>query len=326
MLTGPREADFPSRMQAALSSFVRRIVPEPFLLPMWKMRRRYISKVTSEHEWRWWLSSARSLETYVDEHLALGDLYWLFILGLNNSGTTLLFRILESHPLVRSLPKEGHFLTDQLPRGGHYGVRRLWGTRPDVFHWTEEHHGADAMRVKYDWARHYPARRGILLEKSPANSMRARWLQQHFRPARFLAIVRSPYAVCEGIKRRAGSTIEMAARHWSSGNQCLFDDMTKLERHLWFRYEDFCAEPLGHLDRFEEFLGLERGSLDRTKIDGIEVHNMETAPSKLCETEGRTSPLRDFNAKSIARLGKDEIATISRICGAEMERAGYTPL
>lgn len=47
---------------------------------------------------------------------------WVFIMGCNNSGTSLLHYILGSHPDIASLPREGQFLTAVLPQPDHYGV------------------------------------------------------------------------------------------------------------------------------------------------------------------------------------------------------------
>src|SRR5436190_2119392 len=59
----------------------------------------------------WMLFPTQYLSRWVDRRLRLGENFWLFVLGVNNSGTTALAKILESHPSVRTLPAEGHFLT-----------------------------------------------------------------------------------------------------------------------------------------------------------------------------------------------------------------------
>src|SRR5262249_18025926 len=84
------------------------------------------------------MHSRQYLRTWTDQRLQLGKHFWLFVLGLNNSGTTLLVDLLKSHPETRWLPNEGQYLTTALPLPRSVGVPRNFSTRLDVFHWTEE--------------------------------------------------------------------------------------------------------------------------------------------------------------------------------------------
>ena len=74
----------------------------------------------------------------LEKRLQVGDQGWLFVLGVNNSGSTILTKVLESHPQIRALPQEGQLLTDAFPRPDHLDVVRNWSTRLDLFRWTEE--------------------------------------------------------------------------------------------------------------------------------------------------------------------------------------------
>ena len=242
-----------------------------------------------------------------------GD-FWLFVLGVNNSGTTLITKLLEAHPGIRSLPAEGQLLTDAFPRPDKLGVERLWTARMDLFRWTEEDDIAPAVQAKRDWLMYHPDRPGILLEKSPPNAIRSRWLQQHFQPSRFLVITRHPYAVCEGIRRRKQYAVEQAARHWLDANSCLLDDMASLECVLMIRYEDLVTKPAGCLGQIEAFLGLEGGHLLQSTTT-VEAHSVE----------GSTSGLTDLNASSLERLSRQDIDVINDICGPLMKRMGYEP-
>lgn len=250
---------------------------------------------------------------WLDQHLQLDPKYgWLFVLGVNNSGTTLVKRLLQQHPEMRPLPREGQALTRALPRGTDHQVGRVWGQRIDLFHWTEEDDPEPSFQAKFDWAPYYPLRPGYLLEKSPTNTLRSRWLQRNFQPARFLAIVRHPYATCEGIRRRGGKEIEAAARHWEASMRTLFDDMEHLERCHWFRYEDLTGDPERTLGRIEAFLEL-RSPLNRSVLGNIKVHSIE----------GETTGVRSLNEKSLANLTPDEVRLIREITLPMMERLGY---
>jgi Sulfotransferase family len=265
------------------------------------------------HNLRWHLRSRRYLAQWTQDRLELDGNFWLFILGLNNSGTTLLADLLKSHPNMRWLPNEGQYLTGALPQARAHGVARKFSQRMDVFHWTEASDPAPALRIQYDWAPHYQRRPGILLEKSPPNTLRSRWLQHHFRPSRFVAIIRHPYAVCEGIRRREGFSIADAALHWTRAHEQMLDDMTRLQHCLCFTYEDLCARPADHLLQLQRFLGLE-----------VPFHpNVLATPRRIHNIDRSAELIRDFNSRSLQQLSASDLAVIDRIAGPLMERLGY---
>ncbi len=251
----------------------------------------------------------------MDSLVDIGEYFWLFVLGVNNSGTTVLSRVLETHPLIRALPAEGQLLTDAFPRPDKLGVTRIWSSRLDVFRWTEDSDPDPALRAKMDWLGFYPRRSGILLEKSPPDSVRARWLQCHFRPARFMAIIRSPYAVCEGIRRREGYGIEVAARHWVVANECMLADLEHLDHCLHFKYEDLAARPEEHLSMIQSFLEL-----------GIPFDSEMVRKVKAHSSEGELVGIQDLNSESIARLSSQDIALINDIAGPLMKHLDYALL
>ncbi len=265
------------------------------------------------HSLHWHLMSRDYRAAWTEERLQLTGNYWLFILGLNNSGTTLLVDLLKSHARMRWLPNEGQYLTTGLPLPRDYGVPRKFAERLDIFHWTEANDPAPALRIQYDWARHYQPRPGILLEKSPPNTMRSRWLQHNFRPSRFLAITRHPYAVCEGIRRREGHSIEEAARHWALANQWMLDDIAHLEHCLFMTYEDLCARPQDYLQKLQTFLGLE------VPFDACVL----ATPRRIHNIDGTAALIRNFNERSVQQLSARDLAAIDRIAGPLMERLGY---
>jgi hypothetical protein len=295
----------------------RSVIPEAVRWQVSRWRRTLRQTIHDlPCELRWTMMSPESLSRWTERRLGIGQYYWLFLLGCNNSGTTLLVRILESHPLIRTLPTEGQHCTKALPNSTRLGVGRVFSQRLDVFRWTEQSDPTPAERVRYDWAACYDPRPGILLEKSPPNTVRSRWLQRHFQPCRFLVIVRNPYAVCEGIRRRRAHSIEEAAMHWRRVHEILQEDMPYLERSLWLRYEDLC-------ERFEEQCGCIEGFLeldvpfDRDVLAGsFNVHNMDGTPQ----------PIQNFNDKSLQRLSPKEIEAINQITGVQMKQFGYEPL
>jgi Sulfotransferase family len=268
------------------------------------------------HELRWRLSSPEARARWADERLAVDGDYWLFLLGLNNSGTSILLRVLASHPRMRSLPNEGQLLSRALPQAPRYGVGRNWTKRPDVFRWTEESDPAPAVRARFDWAYFFEPGPGILLEKSPPDTIRARWLQENFRPSRFVALTRHPYAVCEGIRRRTGLSLEEAARHWARANEILLEDIEHLERCLMLTYERLTERPEEELERVRVFLELEEPFDPEVVAEPIPMHNIT----------GKAQSIQNLNARSLERLSGEDLAAIDRIAGPLIDRLGYERL
>lgn len=306
-------------MKAQLRHYYRSYLPQP-VRAWWESWYRYLPwRLSPRRLWsalHWMMSSPETIAEETDRRLGVDPYFWLFVLGVNNSGTTLLVRLLEAHPLIRTLRREGQYLTRSLPHPRDFGIRRLWATRLEQFRMTEDSPDEPALRTRYDWSLYYPRRPGILLEKSPTNTVRAPWLQKHFRPCRFLAIIRDPYAVCEGVRRREGHSIEDAATHWARANSCLLEDGPRLQHYLLIRYEDLCTDPQSELKRIEDFLELPTPFDAGIVSKDFELHTLETPGSAI----------QSFNAKSLARLSADDIAAISKIAGPVMERFGYACL
>jgi hypothetical protein len=286
------------------------VVPSPIRETISRTRRHLPRHV---QEMRWRTLGASRLRSEVDLRLDTGPYSWIFILGCNNSGTTLLSELLSAHPLVRTLPKEGQRLTRAIPNSAFYGIGRVFSQRLDLFRWTEASSSECLDRLRYDWAWQFTPGPGYLLEKSPPNTLRSRWLQRYFTPSRFIVLVRHPYAVCEGITRRTTYTIEEAAAHWVLVHQILREDMAHLERCIVIKYEDLCDSPADHLVMLEQFLSLpspfDPGLLGKS----FRSHNMDGTPK----------PLQNLNARSVKRLSRADLDVINRHVTVQAEHFGY---
>jgi hypothetical protein len=236
---------------------------------------------------------------------------WVFIVGCYNSGTTLLHQLLSKHPLIGSMPNEGQFYTDQLPRGAQIGLPRLWAMRPEVFHLTESSTPpVNVSKMLRDWAWFYnDPSKPVLVEKTILNAARTRWLQKVLPNASFIVLYRNGYAVAEGIHRKEGHSLQIAARQWSVSNRMLSDDLHFIHRKHIVRYEDLVKDPESVLMAVTKFIGIDPvpDSVFRTTY---RVHKVE-------------SGIRDMNAESIARLTAEEIKEIEEEAGEMLKELGY---
>ncbi|MDT8283431.1 MAG: sulfotransferase, partial [Gammaproteobacteria bacterium] len=222
------------------------------------------------------------------------DKTWVFLVGCYNSGTTLLAELLGQHPSISALPTEGHFITDQFVKDYDIGLPRMWVEREDLFRLNEDDEGPDALRVKKEWAMRLDLKKPVLLEKSPPNSARMRWLQKHFENAHFIGIMRNGYAVAEGITRKADPKhlinswpIEMSAYQWKRSNEVMQQDAVHLKKFIWLRYEDLADDTVGTLNKITDFIG----------IDGFDAFESD----RQWTIHERDEKVRNMNDESISR-------------------------
>jgi len=241
---------------------------------------------------------------------------WVFLVGCYNSGTTLLAEILGQHPEISALPTEGHFITDEFVKDYDIGLPRMWVKREDIFCLTEDDEGPDPLRLQKEWGMRLDLRKPVLLEKSPPNAAKTRWLQKHFENAHFVGIVRNGYAVSEGISRKAeprhladGWPIEMSAYQWKRSNEILIRDAEYLKKFIWVKYEDLAADTLGTLNKIAEFIGVAR-------FEGNEL-------GRSWKIHERDEAIRDMNEASIAKLQPGDIEAINQVAGNLLTSFGY---
>ena len=254
--------------------------------------------------------AGRDLDKIVTTHL--------FAVSPNNSGSTFLEHALATCRAAWSLAREGKRMlgysgptTYQSPRPGEPKPGLVWAARR---HWIDRF--ADPR--SYDWPRNRKAwyfqasaqdpRAPVFVTKSPPFLLLVEQLIRHFRNAKFLFMVRNPYAVCEGICRNyrsqfvpeARSLEEEAALHvarclaWQRRNVQAYRD-----RSVFFTYEAMCAEP-GRVTRRIRALVPELDDLDLRRRLPVKENTYDEM-------------LTDMNSRQIERLDAAQIAVFNRV-------------
>ena len=260
-------------------------------------------------------STRHDLERRVTTHL--------FVICPNHSGSAFVRNALATSRRTWNLPREGQNVFGY--RGPRHkndarltGSARIWAARK---RWRDIFQDPAA----YDWLRNRKAwyfsayardpRATVFVEKTPSHLLVVGDLARSFCNARFLFVVRNPYAMCEGICRRLrflgrspsfprpaleGERLEtVVARHAVA---CLEFQRRNIETFgaygRFFTYETLCSQP----ERVAHEI--------RTLVPALDDLNLR---QKL-NVKGRYDEmLTDMNARQIARLDAGQIAAMNRV-------------
>ena len=189
---------------------------------------------------------------------------FVFLAGLHRSGTTLLARLLAAHPEVSGFSgtgvpaDEGQLLQTVYPAAKVWGGPGRFGFAPEA-HFTEEQASEDkAQRLFEEWSPHWDLARPVLLEKSPPNLLKTRFLQALFPGSSFVVIVRHPIPVSVPTARWRGTRrYDLMLKHWLHCHDLFEADRAHLERVHVLTYEQLVREPESTLRGIFESLELD---------------------------------------------------------------------
>jgi hypothetical protein len=196
----------------------------------------------------------------VEEH------QFVFVAGLHRSGTTLLARLVAAHPEISGFSgtgapaDEGQHLQSVYPSDHEYGRPGRFGFAPEM-HLTESSPLASeetARTLFTEWSPNWDLSRPLLLEKSPPNLIKTRFLQALYPGSAFVVIVRHPIPVSiPTAKWRGTRRFDRLLEHWLRCHALFEADREHLERVHMVTYEQLVNDPTGVLKEVFEFLELE---------------------------------------------------------------------
>jgi hypothetical protein len=154
---------------------------------------------------------------------------------------------------------EGQHLQSVMPKAYRHGGPARFGFS-NAMHMDESSSlvtTANRRRLFEEWSRYWDVRRVNLLEKSPPNLIRSRFLQAMFPNTSFIFLMRHPIAVTYATKKwKPRMRLSRFIEHWLVCHERMRDDASHLQRSLVLQYEDFVAAPQNTLDRIFAFLDL----------------------------------------------------------------------
>src|SRR5579862_5824222 len=156
-----------------------------------------------------------------DDAVAIGS-RMVFICGLHRSGTSLIHRCMGDHPDISAFADtgapedEGQHLQSVYPTARAHGGPGRFGLDADS-HLTETSPlvtDANRRRLLEEWLPHWDLSRRLLVEKSPPNLVRIRFLRALFPGSRFIVITRHPAVIACATQRSAITTLTSLVHHW----------------------------------------------------------------------------------------------------------------
>jgi hypothetical protein len=153
--------------------------------------------------------------------------------------------------------------------------------------------------IKHRWEQEWDMKKPVLLEKSPPDIVRAFEIERVFRPSYFIAMIRDPYAFCEGRRRRHKTAIELSAKFWVTCATYQLQNIKGLENVIYFRYEDFAEHPEWAKSQILSFMP-ELRDLDATK--SFKVRSIQ---------EGSAHKIHNLNQVKIDQLSARDIREIN---------------
>ncbi len=184
---------------------------------------------------------------------------YVFVAGLHRTGTSLLARLLASHPEIAALAHptapedEGCYAQGAIPHTAQHGMPGHYATDPDQ-HLVEECRFdtlAVRTRMEADWDRWFAPGGRWRVEKSPVNLTRMRLYQQLFPMAQFVIVLRHPAVMAAALAKWVDDPAAQLIDYALDAYELMTRDLAFLHCALVIRYEDLVrADPMPALCRF----------------------------------------------------------------------------
>ena len=258
--------------------------------------------------------AGRDMERLVDTHL--------FCVAPNHGGSSFLRTALETSHATWNLTFDGPWMNGYVgpnwaPLPDFPKPGKVWAAHPRWVAQVANPSLHDWPRTRHAWyfqAHAWRPEASVFVEKSVRNPAQVRMLAGNFGNARFLFVVRDPYAVCEGICRtfrrrfprlaHAGAWggrpfEEVAAAHVVNILRMQARNLDDFgHRGVFFTYEEMCAQPEGVAERIRALV---------PALDDLQLRRRLTLKSTYDEM------LVDMNARHVARLNAPQIAAFNRV-------------
>lgn len=233
---------------------------------------------------------------------------FIFIGGVHKSGTSLLHDIIRNHPEISGFVNTGVPQDEgQLLQSVYFPAFAYGGAGRFCFQeesYMDEHHPLatpeSAKQLFSDWSHYWDLSKYYLVEKSPPNIIKTRFLQELFPTSMFLIILRHPIAVAYATQKWRNDSIVSLIDHTLCCYERFLEDRDFLEKSSVLTYETLIRKPQETIDRIFTWIGVKSYKIEQEIASGINDKYIK----KWKEDQNRTSlfPNRGLTKKN--RKGK----------------------
>lgn len=177
---------------------------------------------------------------------------FIFIGGIHKSGTTMLYDLISCANNVTSFQdtgvpeNEGQYLQHQIKSDMYFG-ELLFGFSNDAY-LNEFDFYKDreiANRMFHEWSIYWDLNKEYLLEKSPINIVRTRFINKAFPNSTIIIMIRDPRIVFIASKKNMPNiSVDVFFKHWIIVYEKLFEDMKHIENIHLIQYEKLVKQKL----------------------------------------------------------------------------------
>lgn len=185
------------------------------------------------------------------------DHRFTFVGGMHRSGTTLLASAISKSPGVSGLTNtdvvmdEGQFLQTVYSPGYEMGGVTRWALDERAYLTEADAKDGHLASLWDSWSPYWNLSAQMLVEKTPLNITKTRYLQAVFPRSTFVIITRHPITQALAVMKWApkrmeklGSRFDFLIENWVRAHEALKKDLPLLHDATVIRYEDITKDPL----------------------------------------------------------------------------------
>ena len=181
----------------------------------------------------------------------------IFLCGLHRSGTSLLYKILKQqqsisgHENTNVVEDEGQHIQTIYPIALKFGGPGKFGFHKEssLDETSELITKENSEKLFNEWSKYWDLNKEFLVEKSPPNLLKTRFLQALFPNSYFIVIIRHPIATSLATQKWSKTSRYNLIEHWITCHKRFIKDQVHLNRVLTIQYENLISSPETELNK-----------------------------------------------------------------------------